>query len=332
LASPPEPELWPHLTKKMRLNSFLLLSLLLPCVHAQSSLAAPALGCVYDPGLHAIRPIHGNPGAALLGRPLHLAFVPLAAAPAPRQNYALATFAGQSLRLVRCDGGVASGGDLPGAIGNPDGVVFSPSGNAAILSDNSGRVQVLSGLPDSPALREMQPSGSAAPGAMAIADDATIAFTVGGSVRVLGPDSSSVPLLFPAAVTVLAFQPETHDLLAVSPSGDVYLARNVDTHPDIRQVRAGDSRTAAPLAVQFSITGSAAFVVNTGGVATVDLNTGAVTTLACQCAPTGLVPLARPGIFRITDDVSARPLFLFDGSSSSSRFWFVPAETSGSAQ
>ena len=77
----------------MRLDSYLLLATLVPVVNAQSGLATPALGYAYDPGVRAIRSILGIPGAAVLGAPLRLGFLPRAAAVAPRQNYALAVSA-----------------------------------------------------------------------------------------------------------------------------------------------------------------------------------------------------------------------------------------------
>lgn len=291
------------------------------------------LGYTYDPGLRAIRSVRGLPGAAMLGDPLHAGFLPTAASVAPLQNYALASSAEQDLRLIRWSGARASADFVAGAIARPDRIVFSPSGAAAILYDSgSARLQVLTGLPESPALHEIQPAGSAAVTAMAISDDATVVLASGGAVYAIGPDRNPVPLPLSTAIAALSFRSAANDLLAVTPSGDVYLAKNVNAALAVTQVYSGDSRTANPLAVQFSPDGSAAFLANPAGtLATIDLNTGSASTVDCQCRPTGLVPFGRAGLFRLTE-ISRQPLWLFDGAPGGSRIWFVPAQAPRSAQ
>lgn len=316
----------------MRLHSILILAAL-PCASAQSTISAPVIGYAYDPGLRAIRSVRGIPGAATLGDTLHTGFLLTAASVAPLQNYALALYAEQNLRLIRWSGAHASSHYLNGAIARPDRIVFSPSGAAAILYDTtSAHMQFLTGLPDTPSLREIQPAGAAAVSAMAISDDATVVLASGGGVSVIGPHQNPVPLSLPNDIAALSFRASTDDLLAATPSGDVYLARNVNGAAAVTQIYAGDSRTSNPVAVQFSPDGAAAFLANTAGtLATIDLNTGSTGTLACQCTPTGLQPFGRAGLFRLTG-ISRQPLWLFDGTPDSSRIWFVPAEAPRNAQ
>jgi hypothetical protein len=181
-------------------------------------------------------------------------------------------------------------------------------------------------------LQEIEPAGSTAAAAFAIADDATIALATADTVLAIGPDLSSSPLPLPGDVRSLTFRRAGRDLAAVTRSGDLYLARNVNGDLEIRQIYSGDTQTADPVAIQFAPEGSAAFLANTAGtLAAIDLNTGSATALSCQCAPTGLQPFGRAGLFRITE-ISDRPLLLFDGTPGRNRVWFVPAETRRSAQ
>lgn len=316
----------------MRLHSILILAAF-PYASAQSNISAPILGYAYDPGSRAVRSIRGIPGAAILGGPLHTGFLPTSASIAPQQNYALATSAGRELRLIRWNGARASSHSLEGAMANPDRIVFSPSGAAAILYDSaSAHLQAVVGLPDTPALKEIQPAGSAAISAMAISDDAALALASGSAVYVIGADQNPVPLPIPSTIAALSFRPATDDLLAATSSGDLYLAKNVNTALAVAQVFTGVARTSSPVAVQFSPDGSAAYLASTAGtLATIDLTTGSASTLACQCTPTGLQPFGRSGLFRLTE-ISTQPLWLFDGTAGGSRIWFVPAEAPRNAQ
>jgi len=317
----------------MRLNSFLILASFLPFAAAQSTIATPALGYAFDADLRAIRPVRGIPGAAILGEPLHTRFAPASAAISPAQDYAIALSPEEGPRLISWNGERASVIPLDGAAEGAGRVVFSPAGSAAILyHSNSGRMQAVIGLPDAPVLREIQPAGSPTAGAFAIADDATVALARPDGVVAIGPDLSSSPLPLPGTVAALAFRRATHDLVAVTGSGDLYWAKNVNGNLEVRQVYSGDSQTGSPVAVQFSPDGFAVFAANAAGViATIDLTTGSIASLSCQCTPTGLQPFGRASLFRITD-ISDRPLLLFDGTPARNRVWFVPAETRRSAQ
>ena len=315
----------------MRSTCFLLLISLLPCA-AQPNITAPALGYAYDAGLRAIRPVRGIPGAAVLGDPLPMGFAPARAAIAPRQDYALAVSVDQGLHLIRWDAATGSDIAIDGAMATADRFVFSPSGAAAILYDSaSGRMQVLTGVSDSPAVRDIQAAGSTSATTFAIADDATVVVVAGDRAQAITPDLNSIPLPLPGAVAALAFYRGSHDLLAVTVSGDLYLAQNVNANFSISQIYTGDSQTSNPVAVQFSGDESAAFIASGGGVlSTIDLTTGSIGTISCQCAPTRLEPFGQ-GIFRLTD-IFDGPILLFDGTPRQNRVWFVPADAQRTAQ
>jgi hypothetical protein len=207
-----------------------------------------------------------------------------------------------------------------------DRFVFSTSGRAAVLSDSqSGHMQLLLSLPDSPVVREIQAAGSPAAAAIAVADDGTLAFAAADSVHFVGADLNPFSLPLPFDVAALAFS-SSNALLAVTSAGDIYLARNPAGGADIRMVYSGDGRTADPVAVQFSANESTGFVANQAGIlASVDLSAGAADALSCQCAPTLLQPFGRAGLFRLTE-ISNRPVLLFETTPNRARLWFVPAD------
>jgi hypothetical protein len=122
----------------------------------------------------------------------------------------------------------------------------------------------------------------------------------------------------------LAFAPSGRDLLAVTGSGDLYVARNVENGANIQKI-ASDSRLSDAIAIQFSVDASSAFIASRAGiVSSVDLDTGAITALSCQCVPTALDRLAGADLFRLTG-ISRYPVLLFDGTQQQRRLWFVPA-------
>ncbi len=313
----------------MRLNFFLFLTALLQGAAAQSRIAAPALGYAYDPSLRAIRFIRGIPGAALLAEPLEIGLNASVVAVSPSQDFALAiSTETQAVHLIRWPDGIASAVLLDGTAA-PDGAIFSPSGRSAMLFDSaSARLQLLTGLPGAPVLRDLPFSAGRAADALAVAEDGTAAISTGDSVRVVGPDfnSFSLPLL---SVVTLAFDRSTRDLLAVTRSGEIYVAKNVDAGLDLRRIDAPTGAMTDPVGAQFSPDGYSALVASAAGITAIDLNTGSAGVFTCPCAPTALQPFGRAGLYRLTD-VSDRPLFLFDADRA--RFWFVPVDSGRSAQ
>src|SRR5581483_8016441 len=125
------------------------------------AVSAPVLGFVYDSGRSAIRPIRGIPGAALVGDPLDAGFALALAVISPSQEFALAVPRdGSALRLI--DLATLSATAVPGAMASPNHMVFSPSGRAALLyASASEQLQIVTGLPGNPAVREVNPDSSA---------------------------------------------------------------------------------------------------------------------------------------------------------------------------
>jgi len=305
------------------------------------SVATPVIGFAFDGSAAAIRPIRGIPGAALLGEPVDAGFAAAHASISPRQNFALAAAADDSrLRLVPLAPGVDAATLPEGVIRGPHQIRFSPAGSAALLQ-GSGRMQALSGLPDHAAVREIDLSAlSPAPAAMAVSDDgALVALAGSGAVWAVDTDGAAFQLALPGSTAALSFRSGSHDLLAVSSTGDVHLVRRPGPDPEYRLINAADAATAAPVAAQFSATGSHAYIVNeVGQVSTIEISTGAGSSISCRCRATALEPMNSRNLFRLTSPGQGGQsvLMLFDAAGGEPSVWFVPPalarETEGSVQ
>ena len=208
-----------------------------PLVIAQAQSAAigvPVLGFAHDPISNRIRPIHGVPGAAILGDAATTSSGFSYAAISPRHDLALAVSADdRQLYLVRLPGDGAF--PISGATPAPSRIVFSPTGRAAVVVGE--HVQVLTGLPSSPTLVDLAiPPSVIDVGAIAISEDAQqilIASKAGQSdvAWLLGPGIAPFPLPLSGSVAAAAFGPDGHNAVAATLSGDIYLIRNPGATP-----------------------------------------------------------------------------------------------------
>jgi hypothetical protein len=295
----------------------------------------PALGFAFDGRSNQIRPIHGLPGAALLGTAGSQGPAFSAIGISPRHDLALGIAAAdRQLFLISLPDGEAK--VLSQAMTAPEHIVFSPSGSTAILWGD--RIQVLTGLAGSPQFADLRnPLSDSPPFSITISDDARQVILVSGTrdtdpVWQLNGDGSFVQMALPGSVSTVAFRRNTHDAVAVTRSGDVYLIRNAGANSEILQVYIGDEQTSDPVAVHLSPDGTRAFTANARGtVAAIDLGSGSAAAVSCQCAPTGLVPLNAVSLFRLTE-ISDRPVMLFDASTPNPRVWFVPADAPPAGQ
>jgi hypothetical protein len=309
---------------------FLLFGSLIPA-GAQPGIAIPSLGFVFDSSLGGIRPIRGIAGAAILGSPLNSGSALESAAISPHQDFALAISSDDhGVRIIRFQDAGTSVLPLPSGMSSPDRMVFSPSGSAAVLyRQDSSRIQILTGLPNTPVIRDLSTAGLNPPAALAITDDGNLALVAGQDSDpswMVDQYGNFIPLALPGSTMAVAFRRASHDLLSVTRDGDLYLARDVDTAPAFLRIYAGYAIASEPVAVQFSFDGSLSYSIGANGtIIAVELATGSSQTISCGCKPAALEPL-RPGtMFRLTA-VSSLPMMLFDASAGVLHVWFVPPD------
>jgi hypothetical protein len=291
-------------------------------------LAAPSLGFVFDPPAHALRRIQGIPGAALVGAPVDFGFAVSAAYVAPRLDsvFVMAGDGRAHLFRLTADAPLERAVD---SLGAPLRLVFSPSGTAAALY-SPGSVQVIKGLPDAPAvsatisLRGNSPRGNARPSrplpfTLAISDDgAYLLYAAGGPIELIGVAGNSRQIMAGAPDALAAFAPGGHDA-AVIHSGKLTLFQDIAGAATERSFDAIET----PSALAFSPDGQKLFVASATGraVTTIQVATGDRSALACDCAPSALIPMG--SVFRL-NELGSEPLWLLD-TASERRLVFVPA-------
>jgi hypothetical protein len=274
-----------------------------------AQVGAPQLSWVPD-GVR-IRPVYGIPAAAAIGAAVSADqdFSLIAASPA--RNYVLVSAGPTSAQagvvsIYTPDNGLVP---LDGAGGAPDIVVLSPRGSAAALWFSSiNQVQIVTGLPDAPAIRQIDASllvssmGSA-PAALAVSDDGTwlagawLSATSAG-VYAFGPNSEvdSLPV---ENVAALAFFQGTHDLAAASASG-LEMVTGVGGFVVVSSLLAVADSSLQPVAVATTSDNRTLVLADSSGMVTaVDIGSGAATASDCACQPEGLFGIG-PAAFRLT--------------------------------
>jgi len=299
---------------------------------AIAQVGVPQLGWVPDGT--SIRPVFGIPAAAAIGAAISADQDFARIAPSPARNYVLVSAAQNGeVSVYTADHGMIR---LEGAGGAPDVVVLSPRGSAAALWFSSiNQVQLVTGLPDAPAIRQVDASFLAsAPGALAISDDgAWFAGAWSRGVYAFGPNREVIRLPIEDHVAALAFLAGKHDLAAAGASG-LSMVTGVDGFAIVSILLASADSSLAPVAVAATSDNRTLVLADRGGVVTtVDTASGAVTTSDCGCQPEGLFGIG-PSAFRLTG-VQSGAFKLFDATSG--EILFAPlaldrAQAEGAAQ
>jgi hypothetical protein len=295
----------------------------------QSTVNAPVSGYVFDKEAAGLRPVLGLPGAALLGSPVNLGFGVAAAFVAPRLDSALVIAADNGMHWFRVRNGAFTETQIDGlsSAGQVYSAVFSPAGTAAAIY-NSGSLQIVTGLPDSPAVAiTLDLSASSTPDAMAVSDDAqAILVSADHAIRLFGPYADLGKLMDSAGGPVMAFATGSHDAAVGDSGAGLVLFHDLTGAGDSHVVAAPDDSTASLSALAFSTDAKAIFLASSAAQAVTrfDLAAAARSRIPCSCAPTSLARMG--GVFRLTE-LTADPLWLLDAPEADPRVVFVPALT-----
>ena len=303
----------------------------------QGSLSGPVAGFVFDGSGRALLPIHGVPGASLLGDPVSFGIDVAAVYTAPHQDSAFVVGADQSLHLFLLKGGAPTEVSLGGVTGAPLRVVFSPSGTAAALV-GSGTARVLTGLPGTPTLTgslkvesfTMQMTTGAHSSrtwssSLALSDDGAYMLTVAqGSVRLLSVQGQNRHLMAAQAEALVAFAAGGHDAAVMDSLTGLTLIRDATGAASTQLLATPDDGLAGPTGLAFSADRQNVYVASATSKSVVAFNLAAAsrTAIGCNCSPSTLVPMGN--LFRLTE-LTGEPLWLFDGGAATPRTVFVPA-------
>jgi WD40 repeat protein len=301
----------------------------------QGRVSGPTTGFVFDPSSHKVRPILGVPGGSTIGSPVDLGGELASAWVSPRLDSAIGVTAEGALHVFRIDSGSVAPRTVDGVDGTVGGVVFSPIGSSALLV-TANATYVLAGLPDAPKVSGTVTPGSlrrrATPAAIgvrasapnvswALSDDgAYVLYGEGGSVRVLTVSGENRQLAVTAADAVVAFAPGSHDAAIADSDSGLVVFRNLAGAAAPKVV----GRLSSPSGLAFSPDSKRVFVASAAehAVNGFDVESGARTTLACDCSPASLVRMGN--VYRL-NELGREPLWILDADAKDPRIVFVPA-------
>ena len=248
----------------------------------------PVMGVVIDGRGHALRPLLGVPGAAVVGDAVKAALPLTPDAVSPSGEFAVVWTGGREA-VWTPDGSLQPFRQLPAG---RFAVALSPRGTAAGFdSPSEGLVRVIAGLPatssDVSEVRLDTVGGACAN--LAVSDDGALLLCSSGTdAVVLGASGELARIPFGAAVNALAFVPGSHDAL-IADGAEAFLARSVDAHGSATRLNPGlDMISSAAVTTD----GTRALLADAGSgkLSILPLAPGAQpTVLDCQCALEGLV-------------------------------------------
>jgi DNA-binding beta-propeller fold protein YncE len=295
--------------------------------------AGPSLGFVFDGQAGRMRQLNGIPGAAVLGQARQDGPQLAGAAVAPDGEFAVARLAdsGEAV-LWTAAAGVRR---LAGVDAAPSRIVLSPTGTSvAFYYAASRRVAVVTGLPASPSAPHeysLVPLRSAL-GTLAVSDDGAVllgaesrADSSGSQPAVVAIGESGglnrMPVSAPA--TALAFAPNRHDAIVISPS-EAFLVSDPAGTADRSSLPSG---LGGATSAAFSADGTRVYLTLAGParVAVFDTAKAAAdpVVLECECSPAGLYRMGGQETYRLTD-YQGNTLWILDGERNPPRIVSVP--------
>jgi hypothetical protein len=261
------------------------------------------MGWVPDGG--RIRPVYGIPASAAVGDVVGAGEELSRAAASSVRDYVLAWPTGTG--VVALYQPATGWTPLDGAGIAPDSIVLSPGGSSAALWFSSiNQVQIVTGLPQAPSIRQLDASFlGAPPDALAISDDGAwlagswLAGSAPG-VYAFGPDGGAARLPMEDRVTAIAFFAGSHDVAAAGNAG-LERVSGIGSFATVSVLTPFADSSAPAAAVALTQDGRLMIAVDRSGlITTVAIESGAAATLDCGCSPAGLFAVG-PSAFRLTD-------------------------------
>jgi hypothetical protein len=290
---------------------------------SSEGLRVPVLGFVAKPDGAELRPVMGALGAAVLGDSVTLQDSVIRMNVSPAGSFALATRSdSQPLSVVPIDeAGTGAMQPITGAFPQYDAIEFSASGfTAALYSAANQRIQIVTGLPDSPALsQDLDVSSLGAPVfSIAVADDASIVLVgtsdgQSGAVYRITPDNVTVNILTAAVPSALRLIPQTDSaLIADSQVNQVLLVSTLSGTPSVKALAGPDDGASGPDRIELLAGNRLAVVAN--------LSASSVLFIDLQLAKSTSVPINAPAI-------SLKPIKLRTGlaivTAAPAAYWLV---------
>jgi hypothetical protein len=296
------------------------LMLILFSTSAFAQIHAPVTGYLFDQGLGSLRAVRGIPGAAVLDAGLDVQMAIDRAAVSPNQDYAFLISDGTLFILKFSDNSQARP-----VLQAPDRIALSSSGSAAALLYGESRVmRIVTGLPDRlQLLREFTISES-------VDLSQTIAVSDQGDA-VVGTDFYSrdggiTPLMGIGRTAAAVFMKNRSDLIVADGAANQIVRFTAPERGTSRETIAEErDGVLDPIGVGSSLDGRRVFAgMGSGTIISADLATGQLTTILCNCRPSGMQQLKGNALFRLTD-VEYSGILILDGDAEEPRIVITPA-------
>jgi hypothetical protein len=314
---------------KTLLYPYSLLVLFAGLLSAAVNLSGPVAGYVAGPVQPELRTISGVPGSYLFSGPLPLPPGTTCLYLAPGREFALIERGTAGLAILYLSGGAFDHvAPLGGALPEAAWAAFSPGARSAVLfSSPAQRLQLLTGLPDTPrvALELDASTLPEPPFSAAVSDDGNLlAVASRNSVYLVPPGGPAQLLLSVGEILSLAVLPNGRDLAVADRStASIHLLQSAASSPVIGVLASGLSGIGK---IYPAADGGSILVARPGAkaVSSVEVASGDVRTFPADIAPDQLLPL----LSRDTFLISARTrqpgcVFLRDGNQG--RIVFIPA-------
>ena len=292
---------------------------------AWAQVEAPVFGYLPD-GTH-LRPVFGIPASASIGAAADFGRDFARIAVSPRQDLAIVAAADTGAVFVASAAGTMT--PIAGADANPDRIFLSPRGSAALLwNASNGRLQIVTGLPGSPSVRNADATFlNTLPHAFAVSDDGQFAAgAFADGVWLFGPQGQATPLPSQERAAALAFFAGRADLAVVTAT-HVFSIKDVGGQPAVSMLYEGPRM--APVGVALSADNLHLVAPEVSGrLLSLDLSNGSAARFDCGCSPEGAFSMGR-SVFRFTG-LKGAVFKVFDASTGD--VFFVPlAAGSGDA-
>ena len=265
---------------------------------SSAAIGGPVAGFVFDAASGAVRPMLGIPGAAHLGdsvvSKLETAFI------APDGSAVLAVAAGRLILFSNLRGVSPAAAPVGGILGGVDAVAWSPDATAAAISSaRHSRVQLLTGIPQTPSVSAPVDLWTL-PGPLTVlaCDGRNILIGVPGGIYIAGP--GGVPKRIAQAASPVAIALAGADLyFADNETQQVWHVANYAGKVSSELFAYGNA-VDSPAGLQLSSSGQQLYVANAGNrtVAIYDVGSQSLLdTLVLPVTPTRLDRFGASSVF-----------------------------------
>jgi hypothetical protein len=298
----------------------------------------PLLGFAYDNEAGELRAILGIPGALVFGNPLALPAEVTNVHFAPGQRHAIVERDGAPLGLLPLPG-INPGPitEIPSSIIEPSIVSFSPNGaSVAIYSSSEGRLEIITGLPDSPRLlRDLTRDD--------LPDEVKVlALSDKGPTLLEGTVDNDVYRLRLGAVPEfvygvtdlggLTFAPSSDDALVFDrDGGSAFLLQNITGSVSHRLIAEQLPDLDGDIVLNFSAGQARISSTNSGHLWQIDLRNQELQDVQLPATPLMLQALRTSGKFLLSAEPS-QPAWVLDTTGAAGTLYFVPAASDEEAQ